>query len=70
MLHKEEIKKNASKILHKCIPEELISLTQYYLLVCFEAKDSRDKWEIVVWDLVSFDRYSKVIKAIEFLPYI
>lgn len=56
-------------IIHKCIPEELKSMTQFYLFVCFEHKDCRDRWEVVVWDLVTFERFYKEIKATEFIKY-
>lgn len=60
---------NSTNIIHKCIPEELRSLTQYYLLACIDKKDQKDRWEIVVWDIVTFERFSKEIKSSEFSSY-
>ncbi|KAL4511973.1 hypothetical protein ABPG72_012818 [Tetrahymena utriculariae] len=67
--YKDEIKVKNPNIIHKCIPEELKSLTQYYLLVCVDCKEANDKWELIAWDLVTFERFSKVIKSTEFLVY-
>ncbi|KAL4471738.1 hypothetical protein ABPG74_008631 [Tetrahymena malaccensis] len=67
--YKDEIKVKNPNIIHKCIPEELKSLTQYYLLACVDCKEANDKWELIAWDLVTFERFSKTIKSTEFLPY-
>ncbi|EAR94689.2 IQ calmodulin-binding motif protein (macronuclear) [Tetrahymena thermophila SB210] len=67
--YKDEIKVKNPNIIHKCIPEELKSLTQYYLLVCVDCKEANDKWELIAWDLVTFERFSKMIKSTEFLSY-
>lgn len=67
MLYKEELKVNHLNIIHKCIPEELRTLSQYYLLACIDHKDAKDKWELIAWDMATFERFSKEIKSTEFL---
>ena len=56
--YKGEIRMIQYKILHKCIPEELRSLNQYYLVVCVDSKDIDRMWEFIAWNLINFERFS------------
>jgi hypothetical protein len=53
-LYRDELKNKKDDILWKGIPEELKTLKNYYLLVCF---NKRKMYEFVAWDMVSYDSY-------------
>jgi hypothetical protein len=50
----EEIKSKRDNIIYKVIPEEMQTMKNFYILVCFS---KRKMFEFVCWDLVSFDSY-------------
>ena len=62
----EELKSKKENIIYRVIPEEMQTLKNFYILVCFS---KRKMLEFVCWDLVSFECYRCEIDKTPFEKY-